>query len=582
MFGHNKPETRVTLGEHLTLISSAVSGSLASVDPHFLALGEKLNETYSASRQLSGLVLKTLNLDDTGEDKNRLKDIHTLSDTIVQTLKAEEDKIQAHLTHLSSGIAHLESLSRSCEQTDKISMFLNVITLNIAVESRRSKKSSEMFEVFVQEIGRLAGRIKVVSTVLSDDAQKEKKSQEDYLKILKRKLEDLSRLTDDSEKTVTDSAKIIRELIEGSLHSLEKAGSHAAAISGNISEIVMAIQFHDIIRQKLEHVMEALDEILPRDKKETRETMTAAFPVLRVQKAQILGVVSEIRAAHKTIMDAFHTLDREAQALAQCLSNAVVEKDKTSGTDLFSETIESMIKLTSLLVDAENLGHQMEEAVATASDSIKRLDRHIHVVEEISLDLHRKALNAVIKSAALGKIGHALEVLAQEVTKTSHDLNEFTVTVTRIIQAVSDTNDTSKEITSSLDQSHALLNTAIQDISKEYDLFRENSAAACIPAENFTHLLTWAKTHLSFMPEFAETLENQSAKIEEIMSGMSMFDIGSPEKLPDTSIYTMESERLIHSDVVGGDSKRVPPQVKDPPEDEKKEQEDLGDNIDLF
>ena len=461
-------------------------------------------------------------------------------------------------------------------------MFLNVITLNIAVESRRSKESSEMFEVFVQEIGRLAGRIKVVSTVLSDDAQKEKKSQEAYLKILKPKLEDLSRLTDDSEKTVTASAKIIQELIEGSLQSLEKAGSHAAAISEKISEIVMAIQFHDIIRQKLEHVMAALDEILPKDKKETRETMAAAFPVLRVQKAQVLGVVSEIRAAHETIMGAFHTLDKEAQALAQCLSNAVVEKDKTSGTDLFSETINSMKKLTSLLVDAGNLGQQMEEAVATASDSIKKLNRHIHVVEEISLDLHRKALNAVIKSAALGKIGLVLEVLAQEVTKTSHALNEFTVTVTRIIQAVSDTNDTSKEKTSSFDQPHALLNSAIQDISKEYDLFRENSAAACIPAENFTQLLTWAKTHLSFMPEFAETLENQCAKIDEILSGMPELDMTSPEKLPEATIYTMESERLIHSDVMGGDPTMISTHVKDPPEDEKKEREDLGDNIDLF
>ena len=89
MFGYNTPETRVTLGEHLTLVSTAVSGLLASVDPHFLVLGEKLNETYSASQQLSGLVLKTLNLDDAGKNKNRLKDIHALSGTVVQTLRCK-------------------------------------------------------------------------------------------------------------------------------------------------------------------------------------------------------------------------------------------------------------------------------------------------------------------------------------------------------------------------------------------------------------------------------------------------------------------------------------------------------------
>ena len=113
-------------------------------------------------------------------------------------------------------------------------------------------------------------------------------------------------------------------------------------------------------------------------------------------------------------------------------------------------------------------------------------------------------------------------------------------------------------------------------------VFRENSAAARGPAEKFTHLLSWAKTHLSFMPEFAETLENQSRALDKILSSMSEADMGSPEKIPEASIYTMESERLIHSEVVGGDAKMIPPDVKDPPKDEKKEPDSLGDNVDLF
>ena len=459
-------------------------------------------------------------------------------------------------------------------------MLLNVITLNIAVESRRSRESNAMFEVFFQEIGGLAHRIKTVSIVLNDDAEEEKQCQQAYLKTLEQKLETFIRLTDDSEKAVNESTKTIQDLIAASFHSLEKASSHSAAITGKISEIVMAIQFHDIVRQKLEHVVTALDETHPTDK--TRETQAAAFSALKVQKAQILGVVSEIRSAHERIMEAFHTIDREAQGLAQCLSTTVIEKEDFSEADLFSGGIESIMKLTSLLTHAEDLDRQMEEAVAMASESNKKLNRHIRIIEEISLDLHRKALNAVIKSASLGEIGLALEVLAQEVTKTSHALNEFTATVTGIIQAVSETTDQTGQKTSGLGRSHALLNTAVQHISQDYEIFRENSAAARGPAEKFTHLLSWAKTHLSFMPEFAETLENQSRALDKILSSMSEADMGSPEKIPEASIYTMESERLIHSEVVGGDAKMIPPDVKDPPKDEKKEPDSLGDNVDLF
>ena len=582
VFSFNKSKTKPGPDTDLTAVSTSISGSLTSVDPHFLMLGEKLNETFSASEQLSGLVLNTLNLGQAGEDKNRLRDIHTVSDTVVQTLRSAQENIRTHLAHLASGITHLESLSKGCGQTDRLSMLLNVITLNIAVESRRSRESNAMFEVFVQEIGGLAHRIKTVSTVLNDDAEKEKQCQQAYLKALEQKLETFVRLTNDSEKAVKESTKTIQDLIEASFHSLEKASSHSAAITGKISEIVMAIQFHDIVRQKLEHVVTVLGEIPPMDKKNTREALADAFSTLRVQKAQVLGVVSEIRAAHERIMDAFHTIDREAQALARCLSTTGIEKKDFSEADLFSGAIESMMKLTSLLTHAEDLDRQMEEAVATASDSIKKLNRHIRIVEEISLDLHRKALNAVIKSASLGEIGLALEVLAQEVTKTSHALNEFTATVTGIIQAVSDTTDKTGQKTSGLGQSHALLNTAIQHISQDYELFRENSAAARVPAEKFTRLLSWAKTDLSFMPEFAETLENQTRELDKILSSMSDSDMGSPEKIPEASIYTMESERLIHSEVVGGDAKMIPPDAKDPPKDEKEESDSLGDNVDLF
>ncbi len=87
MFGFNKAKPKAGLNADLTAVSTSISGSLTLVDPHFLMLGEKLNETFSASEQLSGLVLNTLNLDRAGEDKNRLKDIHTVSDTVIQTLR---------------------------------------------------------------------------------------------------------------------------------------------------------------------------------------------------------------------------------------------------------------------------------------------------------------------------------------------------------------------------------------------------------------------------------------------------------------------------------------------------------------
>lgn len=587
--GHGLFKESHTGFEH---IADAISDLLSWADPLFTSLGEKLTEAFTASGHLSGLVMKTLNPDDEKDDVIRLKDIQSLTDSVVQTLRAAEENIKAHLFDLSRGIDSLASLSRGCDSTDRLSMLLNVITLNIAVESRRSSQSSQMFEVFVQEIGQLAQRIKSVSGQLQDDVEMEKKQQQSFEKRLKQQLSNLSRLTDETQKTARESAGAIQELIHSSFESLEKANTHSSAISSKISEIVMAIQFHDILRQKLEHVI----AILRTDPK----AKALSISTLKVQKAQIEAVINEIQSAHDTILKSFQAIDLEANALAQCLVDAGTKKNQDSHTDLFKQTLDRMTRVVSLLSLADDLDRQIEAAVLTSSASMKKLDRHIQVAQEISLDLHRKALNAVIKSASLGKLGQSLEVLAQEVTHTSRSLDEFALTVTRIIQEVSVKADqTGGQKKSILNQSHDRLSTALQDISNEYQQFKENSEAALEPAQNFTLLLDWAESHLLFLSQLAQDLEAQCAVLDGILSSMpkdGTDSLGEIQPLPGDHLYTMESERLVHSGVMSQDqpavsmngsvnekllsgkdekNKAEKPRAKDDPDD-------LGDNIDLF
>ncbi|MBU0996205.1 MAG: hypothetical protein KJ737_27215 [Proteobacteria bacterium] len=555
-------------------ISASIESAMAAVEPEFLNLGQIFQTIYKETVTLTDRVLKSDEIA-SGKDGNvNIKSVGDFARASSDKLNACKNDIQESITLLDSGKTHLEKLARMCGQTDKIALLLNVISFNIAVESHRSQEAKAMFMVFVEEVRSLSQKISSTSQNLYNDSEQTRANQIHSRNGLVKHFESLSKLADDVESIVRKAVEKAEQIMNASLQSLEKAGKCSRDISAQVSDIVIAIQFHDIVRQQLEHVIMGLKDVetllrsgnsKPEESPGSDHAAGKAFLTLKLQKAQIGASVSEIDNAYRKILHAFEHIELTVSELVSSVSFAVPETNDTnsSSENPFSVVISSLEKLNQLIGEAYGLNRQVETIAKDVSASSSALLGYVDSVRNISLELQRKALNAIIKAAHLGEMGGALEVLAQEVTTTSNESDEFAEKVAEIISIIVDQANLLKKDSAENDGAMAReqtdwnmsLDQGIRDISASFQAFIENSSMATDMARHLEHTILEAKSSLFFMSDFKEKLDGHFRQCEDALDAI-LQSYGANEKtlagdMGDASRrYTMESERLLHQNVL--------------------------------
>ncbi len=580
MIGVTSQDKELVAG--LSDLSNSLGAAISGVEGDFLDLGQKFQIIFSKTEELKGLVSKTSAFSGNKNDGSGIAGVGEFARKSLQTLTGYQGDIQSNLKILNSGSDYLQLLSNMCANTDKVSLLLNVIALNIAIESNRTAESREMFMVFVTEVKDISEQISHVSKELYYDSKFIREKQLQYQQDISGHLCQLQNLTRKADKVVNQSVETIENIMEKSLEALGRASDCSNDINSMVSSIVMGMQFHDIVRQQIEHVVIAIEEAIrlyttfEADTGDSEQkVMNQIYSILMIQNAQIKSTIGEIDTVYKNILNAFQGIEAKVAELLSCVSYSTSERSgEDDDGDLFSILLSGFANLNKLLGDAYHLKRSMNEVAEEASTATEGLLKHVDHVQRISLDLHRKALNAIIKAAHLGDMGRALEVFAHEVTTASNESNTFADKVVDHIESIATltsqmlTTSDIKDNDETLNLSHT---TSVDRISTSYDDFLENTTTTRNMSTALEQSITEAKSSLSFISEFSDALKIQLNTSEEILSKINMKNEFSPvmTDITDTSDrYTMESERLVHLSLFGDTDSEGDVEVKeDTPEE---------------
>jgi hypothetical protein len=211
-------------------------------------------------------------------------------------------------------------------------------------------------------------------------------------------------------------------------------------------------------------------------------------------------------------------------------------------------------------------------------------------MKEIGMDLHIKAINALIMSRQLGGKGVTLGVLAKDVREISKESNEF---VSGIVNIIGSINGLAEElICTSSKNVHDSCNEKEQEkpygngvllISQLHDRFLENTAIALEHSVVMKNEISRVKSNLGFLDVMKLNLEGCLSEMEKIAGRLRPF---SSDKIVETAEldkvrqrYTMHVERGIHHKTVGSKPVQQDKAIKGFLRHDKNE---LGDNVELF
>ncbi|RPI75717.1 MAG: hypothetical protein EHM45_14540, partial [Desulfobacteraceae bacterium] len=309
-----------TLVAKISSLRNNLQELLKKIEPKFVRLGQKMQTVYADSKGLGQLTVNAAQTIEGGSEDSLLARIGNLARHSLEDLRHSQKEIDQSLEKVDRGVEHLAGLYRMCSAIDKTAMVLHVVGLNIAVESCASLESRTMFRVFVEEIKKLSQKMNIISQSIRNDSSRTLNSQLLAHQNIMKGLAQLQALTAAAEKTVAEAVERINQLMTLSFKGLEKAGEISREISRQVGEIVVSIQFHDITRQQIEHIADALKdaETLLHDsgalnaaKAGRSQIMSKAYSILLLQLEQLKLVIAEIDNAHQKAETAFEKIGIE-------------------------------------------------------------------------------------------------------------------------------------------------------------------------------------------------------------------------------------------------------------------------------
>lgn len=568
-----------------------LSAVVTARERDFLALGEDLMAVQSGCAELSG---KAQELVDLSSGQAMLATLERLSGELrALTDRSASDAGRQSLEHIAGVSRIVEELAGIVAAFAKIVKKLTMLGIATRIESARLGGDGRGFSTLADDVEKLAhsivdhcAGIATKIEALRGHVASARQRTEDSIKAQGRCFD---AVTGGLAANITSLKDLSGRSAELSRH----LSATAADIAADISQAVQSLQFHDIVRQQIEHVEQSLGEVAATlDEKSTvtenpLELLGFASDVLTLQTSQLDSAARHFSEAATTLRA---TLDSLGERIAGMGAAIAALPGRGDGDNPLTgvEAGVAMVKreLGDFAAQGEALGGIMDAVASTIAD----MGQSIAAIEEVGEEIELIAINASIKAAHTGDAGAALGVLATAIQHLSVDARHQTDAVSRILGDMSQASGVLQENARRYnDQSEAWrvvgeLDPVLADlagaVSRSGDLFsalEQASASYGAQARTVGRGIDFDRDLTARLSALEQTLQRQVDAAKPLVTQGGAARGARLRELYDR--YTMEAERAVH-EAAFGLAPASRPTASEPLA--SSESGEFGDNVELF
>ena len=625
-----RPDCRCRLHEAVKDLAQLTSGT----EGDFLAIGEKLRDFYSRTKEVSNLSASITERMIGAEVTEAMEGLQGIFDRIGR-LDGESGRGRDALTSILERFVLVRSHLQGFEKTVRN---LHILCNFIKIESARSGKKDTGFETLADDVKKLAENIESQSALLLEQSDALMAMINQNLEKIRffedRQHQQAGRILDNAVANLT----AMREKHRNSTEALKTLSVRWDELSRNISKVVSSVQFHDITRQIIEHVRDALSELTEKlqdsgaGKKRKKEKSIAGIEAGQIalvadtcelQAAQLRHARDEMVSAVRTIIENTRNIVHNVEEMT-AETGLLIGVNGNEGHSFFADLESGLASLISAVSDYVNVNRELSAALFRLTGTVEEMSSFVNEIERIGLRMKMVALNASVHAAHIGEEGLGLGVLADA-------LHPLSVETSSQIGAIADALNTiiasSRELSDGLsgdaDPKESTERTAdhLEAMMAPLRRLDENNLSLLADIDRIAKDLSEDVGRTTAAISVHERIDHEVNEVDAVLTGIvtemrSTLPDGKPESGGDSlqalsARYTMDKEREIHQSVTAG-VKPVPAadegdlrdeleeavdiscgtigpcpaeseQMKaGPAGPEKAGQEDLGDNVELF
>lgn len=587
------------------------------VETEFLNIGERLQTICSQAMQLSHNAQHAVEHIGSGGTAQILLNITQAARQALTEFGRKQAAIQDCLEYIRTIEHHLLGLHGMIPGLHGIAKTLKMVAVNISIESSRSAESHENFLVLAREIRALSDTVANAARTLADETKVAAANLGTMHQTMGAKLCHFQQLAKDSHIAVDRTAPMVQGLIDRAMDVLHHVADHARTLSQNAGEIVMNLQIHDSISQRIDHIVHALAEVRHSflQAGDGNETLRLVDGNLMLQQAQLRSIVEDIDSAYQQSTHAFDTIGRSVQDITARLVgiSSGIAHDQNSGQGGASSigSLQSTLdKIQQLIAEGGRTVRELEAIAQQAAETVARIAQHMQQVRDVNFDIHLKALNAILKSVRLGNQGKAIAVLVQEMKDLAIQSNALVEQVEVINKATMEDAgalqariNVERNIGGRTDDVDCIdLKAGIKEFDAVGITFIQTADNTTQLCGNLTDQIKAAASQLCFLRPFAGQLQEQLQQLDRLRAELIPWTGNSQSSVmlnqeSFVARYTMKHERDVHAAALGpmdfadmppvtdrSDGGRATAESQTLSEQGSDESADnsLGDNVELF
>jgi methyl-accepting chemotaxis protein len=547
--------------QSLTALADQLKALVAGVEPDFLDLGQRLERIYTDATALVEKNRRIIGGISANDANGLLVKLGGLAKNAMQQLDVSQTGVQDNLSQIASVVNRLDVIGKASAEATRIGMVLRVVGLNIAIEAARSNGSAGMFSTISQELREFSNNVLAIAEAIARESQIARHRLLEAQGRLTKDMLALGTLTGDARKVVEATVEAIAVLMNQAVQSLEDADGHGREVSKGVAQVVMGIQFHDSLSQRIGHIATALDEAAAgfdggQAKRIDSQTLANAASVVSLQIAHLEAAVTEIDTVYREQKSAFDTIQAHVVQLTEGFTD-IRSQPEASGKAVgsFGALEGAMGELKTLHDRGKALIETFLATTAAASRCTERLQGKMGDIRSIRMETRMKALNAIISAAHMGQEGRTLEVLAQEIKTLSDQANDFVTPVTAMIEAVSDT------VSGIRGQGQAseprqpppvpvfCIEDGLQELSVALGAFHADAADGAARVRELETAIADICRRLEFLSTLSRRFAGVLNQLEGVNTALAPWKRKAPAKETSALLerYTMQQERDIHS-----------------------------------
>ncbi len=624
---------RRDINSRVTSVVEELHTTCETIENDFLGLGQKLQNIYSEASRLVSDMENAIGIIGGESNESPLLGLRETAEHSFKQTKRQVEDFNLDLEGMETVSENLQKLFGHCYTVEKIAAFINVIGLNIGIESSRSTDADELFTIIGKNTREVSDKIEDIVNSILENTKSVLDKQGQIRSRIKTDVLKLDRLIEEAQKMVNNAVSEAEKILGNSVEVLKQGEEHAKEIYRLVGEVVEGIQFHDSMSQRIHHIITALEDVKKiHNPNETPEKLgktpqdkdRISLSIIRLQHDQLKLPIQETEEVYNKTKDAFSGIYNQIESTLEVLTH-FAGKDFSSFSSNTSDNpiinLQNVLnRLQDLFANGNEITKEIRSIALDTSDTASRLMNHKEDIFRINFETRIIALNSIIKSAHLGESGRTLEVLSQEMKRQS-DLSN--VSVKNVETVIDEVNEPIKNLQTGScelvkkddDGESKSLETISEKIFTAFDNFNQHVDNIQEKAEKLKEEVLRINKSMAFFFRLRENLDKSLASLSEMEMELAK-KAGKGKELSEEqqkmlfNRYTMRQERDVHekyffsypeqSDKMESEktlpadteveketktsSRSIDINGDDGSDSEKKplSEEDFGDNVELF